>query len=147
MATQRKLEKSARKAYSVARNAVDEAERTAKKLTKKTRAKAAALADRLANVEKVLAKSAARSKQTRDRAAAAAASAARPAPGAAKAGSVLTPPLPDAPAPQVNEASLEADVRFTDMNLQALRALAKQRGLTNYSRLNKADLIGRLRDE
>jgi hypothetical protein len=139
MAKERALEKSARKAYSSARDAVDEAKKAARKLDKKTRKKAAALEDRLAKVERSLAKSAARSAGTRERAAAEQQSGnTRPA---------LTPPMPVAPVPGINEKSQGPDARFDGVNLQALRALAKERGLTNYSRLTKADLIHRLRDE
>jgi hypothetical protein len=139
MAKERTLEKSARKAYSTAREAVDKAKKAARKLDKKTRKKAAALEDRLAKVEGSLAGSAARSAPTGERAAA--------GQGSGTARPVLTPPMPGAPAPRLNEKSPGTDARFDGVNLQALRALAKERGLTNYSRLNKAELIHRLRED
>ena len=48
---------------------------------------------------------------------------------------------------QVTSLSLEEDtIDYESMTVTLLRELAKERGLTGYSSLNKADLIQLLRD-
>ena len=47
---------------------------------------------------------------------------------------------------QVTSLSLEENIDYESMTVVQLRELAKERGLTGYSSLNKADLIQLLKD-
>ena len=47
---------------------------------------------------------------------------------------------------QVTSLSLEESIDYESMTVVQLRELAKERGLTGYSSLNKADLIRLLKD-
>ena len=47
---------------------------------------------------------------------------------------------------QVMNLSLEENIDYESMTVVQLRELAKERGLTGYSSLNKADLIQLLED-
>ena len=47
---------------------------------------------------------------------------------------------------QVTSLSLEESIDYESMTVAQLRELAKERGLTSYSSLNKADLIQLLKD-
>ena len=47
---------------------------------------------------------------------------------------------------QVLNLSLEESIDYESMTVVQLRELAKERGLTGYSSLNKADLIKLLKD-
>ena len=47
---------------------------------------------------------------------------------------------------QVTSLSLEESIDYESMTVSQLRELAKERGLTGYSSLNKADLIQLLKD-
>ena len=47
---------------------------------------------------------------------------------------------------QVTSLSLEESIDYESMTVVQLRELAKERGLTGYSSLNKADLIKLLKD-
>ena len=47
---------------------------------------------------------------------------------------------------QVTSLSLEESIDYESMTVVQLRELAKERGLTGYSSLNKADLIRFLKD-
>ena len=47
---------------------------------------------------------------------------------------------------QVTSLSLEESIDYESMTVVQLRELAKERGLTGYSSLNKADLIQLLKD-
>ena len=47
---------------------------------------------------------------------------------------------------QVTSLSLEESIDYESMTVVQLRELARERGLTGYSSLNKADLIQLLRD-
>ena len=47
---------------------------------------------------------------------------------------------------QVTSLSLEETIDYESMTVVQLRELAKERGLTGYSSLNKADLIQLLKD-
>ena len=47
---------------------------------------------------------------------------------------------------QVTSLSLEESIDYESMTVTQLREIAKERGLTGYSSLNKADLIQLLRD-
>ena len=47
---------------------------------------------------------------------------------------------------QVTSLSLKESIDYESMTVVQLRELAKERGLTGYSSLNKADLIQLLKD-
>ena len=47
---------------------------------------------------------------------------------------------------QVTSLSLEESIDYESMTVAQLRELARERGLTGYSSLNKADLIRLLKD-
>ena len=47
---------------------------------------------------------------------------------------------------QVTSLSLEESIDYESMTVVQLRELARERGLTGYSSLNKADLIQLLKD-
>ena len=47
---------------------------------------------------------------------------------------------------QVTSLSLEENIDYESMTVVQLRELAKERGLTGYSSLNKADLIQLLKE-
>ena len=47
---------------------------------------------------------------------------------------------------QVTSLSLEESIDYESMTVAQLRELARERGLTGYSSLNKADLIQLLKD-
>jgi hypothetical protein len=108
-----KAEKAAEKALLAAREAVDEAERAVRKLDKKTRKEAEALAGRLQTAEKDERKAVQRSRR---------------APAAGGAGSAASRP----PAQQHSTGI----PTFRD-----LRDRAKARGIQGYSRMNKAQLL------
>lgn len=139
---QDKLEKAAKKAYKRAVKAVDEAVATAEAVDKKARKKAEKLRARLAD------ETGTRSTTT-----------ARPAEqdaGDEPASAIdLTPPLPNVEDPTADTAAEFAgsaattephDPALDRMTVQALRDVARARGLANVSRLSKAQLIERLSD-
>jgi hypothetical protein len=128
MANQKKLEKSAKHAYTLAKDAIDEAQKQAKKLDRKAQKKADELKTELDRAK--------RSTKGTKRATKPAASQ-PPKTGAA----IYTPPLPSAPATPDGEITVPYDA----VSIVALRDLAAKRGLENYATLSKADLIKLLR--
>ncbi|MGO4536790.1 Rho termination factor N-terminal domain-containing protein [Leifsonia sp. 2MCAF36] len=141
MAKQKKLEKAAAKAFARAEDAVADARKAAEKLDKKR------LKKRARELEKELA-ALVGGGATADATADAAADATR-----AAAGVDLTPPLPSVRDDQV-EATVEYagsvttpkphDPELDQLSVQALRDVARARGLRNVSRLTKGQLIERL---
>lgn len=133
MAKQKKLEKAAEKAFARAEEAVADARKAAEKLDSKKAAK------RARKLEKELAELVGRD---------AAEAAAPDAPSID-----LTPPLPS-----VHDETVEDTVEFAgsvttsaphdpeldQLTVQALRDVARARGLRNVSRLTKGQLIERL---
>jgi hypothetical protein len=138
MAKQNKLEKDAKKAYKKAVVAIDDAARLAKKAGKKSRAKVETLAKQVENL-------AAPAKRN----APAKAAPAKPKTKAtAKPLADYTPPLPHAHTVPAKTASGSIEqVELGTMSIIALRNLAKSKGMTGYTRLNKASLIQRLEEQ
>ncbi|AMM20763.1 hypothetical protein AX769_12210 [Frondihabitans sp. PAMC 28766] len=129
MAKQKKLEKTARKAYDHAKDAVKTAEKAAAKVAKKKRPASVDLARDLENVKASLKSS---KKSARSTAAATlGADVTSPA-------DVYTPPLP------VPSTGSDVSADLHAQTVIALRELAKSKGLTNIARLNKAALIDKI---
>lgn len=153
MAKQKKLEQDAKKAYKKAVSAVDEAKRLAENAGKKPRAKVEALAKQ---VEVDLKKSAHKKSAqkitaapvtlttTKSRDTVAPKTTVKASPKS-KAAADYTPPLPHARTVRTKTAGGgTTQVELGAMSIIALRTLAKSKGLTGYTRLNKAALIERL---
>jgi Rho termination factor, N-terminal domain len=121
----KKLEKSAQKAYVRAKEAVSDARQKAKKLDKSARSKVTVLEKQLDKPAKTLAAASTKPSSTL----------VDPTVESEPVPSIYTPPLPHAD---------EEDAELEKLTLIALRSLAKKRGLTNYSQLNKAALIARI---
>ncbi|WP_396599972.1 Rho termination factor N-terminal domain-containing protein [Frigoribacterium sp. R86507] len=150
MADQRKLKKSAAKAYDKAedavtdaRTAVAEAKRRAKKLAKKARPSVKPLENALDDAAAGLkdAKKTAKGAGQASKGASSTPSSATPA----EPRSIYTPPLPE-----VDETTVQlpdghdAHVDLHAQTLVALRALARTKGITNVSRYPKATLIEKI---
>ncbi|ROS51356.1 Rho termination factor N-terminal domain-containing protein [Frigoribacterium sp. PhB24] len=146
MADQKKLKKSAAKAYDKAedavtdaRAAVAEAKRRAKKLAKKSRPSVKPLENALDDAASGLKDA----KKTAKGAGQATKSSTTTTP--AEPRSIYTPPLPD-----IDETSVQlpdghdAHVDLHAQTLVALRALARTKGVTNVSRYTKAALIEKI---
>lgn len=157
MAKQKKLEKAAKNALERAKAAIADARKLAAKLDAKNRKKKNALDEELAQVERQVEESEKRVDGTTTASGSESASAsgsepASEAPAPAVAAADLTPPLPsvveDENADQAEfvggGATTPHDPELDRMTVQALRDVAKARGLSNISRLNKAQLIERL---
>ena len=157
MAKQKKLEKAAKNALDRAKAAIADARKLAAKLDAKNRKKTNALDEELTQVERQVEESEKRVDETTAASGSesAAASGSEPAsetPAPAVAAEDLTPPLPsvvdDESADQTEfvggGATTPHDPELDRMTVQALRDVAKARGLRNISRLNKAQLIDRL---
>ncbi|MDN4615796.1 Rho termination factor N-terminal domain-containing protein [Leifsonia sp. F6_8S_P_1B] len=139
---QDKLEKAAKKAYKRAVKAVDAAVEAAEAVDKKARKKAQKLRARLADA-------------AGPRTTAGTRPAEQSAPDEPTSASAidLTPPLPNVEDPTADTAAEFAgstataephDPALDRMTAQALRDVARARGLANVSRLSKAQLIERL---
>jgi Rho termination factor, N-terminal domain len=128
MANQKKREKAAKQAYTLSKDAIDEAQKQAKKLDKKARKKADELKVEL------------------DKAKRSTKRVPKPAVSqSAKAGAaVYTPPLPRASATPATPDG-EISVPYDAVSIVGLRDVAAKRGLENYARLTKTDLIELLR--
>jgi hypothetical protein len=133
---QDKLEKAAKKAYKRAAKAVDEAIEAADAVDRKARKKAEKLRARLAEETGRSSVAADRKEETESATAL-----------------DLTPPLPNVEDPTAGTAAEFAgsaattaphDPALDRMTAQALRDVARARGLANVSRLSKAQLIERL---
>ncbi|NRD26946.1 Rho termination factor N-terminal domain-containing protein [Frigoribacterium sp. VKM Ac-2836] len=145
MADQKKLKKSAAKAYDKAedavtdaRAAVAEAKRRAKKLAKKSRPSVKPL-------ENALDDAAAGLKDAKKTAKGAGEAATGASPTPAEPRSIYTPPLPEVdettvPRPDGHDAHVDLHAQ----TLVALRALARTKGVTNVSRYTKAALIEKI---
>jgi len=146
MADQKKLKKSAAKAYDKAedavtdaRAAVAEAKRRAKKLAKKARPSVKPLENALDDAASGLKDA----KKTAKGAGQASKGPSSTAP--AEPRSIYTPPLPE-----VDETTVQlpdghdAHVDLHAQTLVALRALARTKGITNVSRYPKATLIEKI---
>ncbi|HEY8282452.1 MAG TPA: Rho termination factor N-terminal domain-containing protein [Leifsonia sp.] len=158
MAKQKKLEKAAKNALERAKAAIADARKLTAKLDAKNRKKKKhALDEELAQVERQVEESEKRvdGTTTVSGSESASASGSEPAPetpAPAVAAEDLTPPLPsvveDENADQTEfvggGATTPHDPELDRMTVQALRDVAKARGLSNISRLNKAQLIERL---
>ena len=150
MAKRKKLEKAAKKAYKRAEAAVDDAVKAAAKLDKDAKKRAKALRDRLT----AAAPSAKRPKSSSDdKRADKKREKSMDAPAAAHI--ELTPPLPHVTDDSVDDAaefagsaatSAPHDPALDHLTVQALRDVARSRGLRNVSRLTKGQLIERLSD-
>ncbi len=127
MAKQKKLEKTARKVYDQAKDAVKVAEKAAAKVAKKNRPATAALVGDLKKVKATL-KTSKKSGATTVAESGLETSSAR----------VYTPPLP------VTSTGSDAPADLHAHTLIALRTLAKSKGITNVARLNKAALIEKI---
>jgi hypothetical protein len=128
MANQKKLEKSAKQAYTLAKDAIDEAQKQAKKLDKKAQKKADELKAELGKAKRSTTSTKSTTKPAVSK---------PPKSGAA----VYTLPLPTPPATPDGEISVPYDA----VSVVALRDIAGKRGLENYARLSKPDLIELLR--
>jgi len=157
MAKQKKLEKAAKNALDRAKAAIADARKLAAKLDAKNRKKANALDEELTQVERQVEESEKRVDESTAASGSVSADAsgsepASEAPAPAVAAEELTPPLPsvveDENADQTEfvggSATTPHDPELDRMTVQALRDVAKARGLRNISRLNKAQLIERL---
>ncbi|ARC57978.1 hypothetical protein AS850_12910 [Frondihabitans sp. 762G35] len=123
MPSQKNLEKNADKAYKKAKEAVEEARKAAKKVDRKARTKAKALGKEL---EKTSAKTKATTRKRPD--------------------ALYTPPLPHAITTEVtSDSGSTTEVDLGELTTIQLRAIAKSRRLTGYTRLSKAALVERLR--
>jgi len=141
MAKRKKLEKAADKAFARAEEAVEAARKAAAKLdSKKAEKRARKLERELAGLL---------GRDTRPDAAQDAPQSAAPGPAALD----LTPPLPSVHDDSVEEAaefagsaptSAPHDPELDGLTVQALRDVARARGLRNVSKLTKGQLIERL---
>ena len=140
MAKQEKLEEAAAKAYDRAKKAVKKARKAAKKLDSDgPRKRVDALDERLSKVRNRSAEDDASQTQVQH----------EPEPNALPEGSLPLPNVTDATAEFVGSTATAAshDRDLDHLTVQALRDVARTRGMRNVSRLTKAQLIERLSDE
>jgi hypothetical protein len=135
--SQKNLEKTAEKAYRKAKDAVEEAQKAARKLDRKARSKAKNLGKDLAKAKTgAVAKAATTSGKT---------AGGKPP---KRADALYTPPLPHAITTEVtSDSGSTTEVDLGELTTIQLRAIAKSRGLTGYTRLSKARLVERLRSD
>jgi hypothetical protein len=140
MAKQEKLEEAAAKAYDHAKKAVKKARKAAKKLESDDAEKRVDVLDeRLSKVRVPAANDDASESETRHEA----------EPTSVPEGSLPLPNVTDATAEFVGSTptSVGHDSDLEHLTVQALRDVARTRGMRNVSHLTKAQLIERLSDE
>jgi hypothetical protein len=140
MAKQEKLEEAAAKAYDHAKKAVKKARKAAKKLdSDEPKKRVDDLEERLSKVRVPAAKDDASHAEVQH----------EPEPNPLPEGSLPLPNVTDATAEFVGSTATSAghDPDLDHLTVQALRDVARTRGMRNVSRLTKAQLIERLSDE
>jgi flagellar basal body rod protein FlgC len=140
MAKQEKLEESAAKAYDHAKKAVKKARKAAKKLeSEEVKRRVEGLDERLSKVRVPAADEDASQTEVQH----------EPQPDSVPEGSLPLPNVTDATAEFVGSTATSAghDPDLDHLTVQALRDVARTRGMRNVSHLTKAQLIERLSGE